>query len=130
MNEGGEMMFTVPPDAVKSRIVALLTAQLPPYNKLTVEHPDSHSPEPSQLTDTHAVVRVVVPDAEIVACVSGRWTCPNPTCNATYHLRYRPPKVAGVCDLCGTALVQRVDDREETVRNRLRVYHGVTAGLL
>jgi adenylate kinase len=83
-----------------------------------------------QVLDINAVVRLIVPDDEIVARVSGRWTCPNPSCNAIYHLRYRPPKVAGVCDLCGTALTQRVDDREETVRNRLKVYHEATAGLL
>jgi adenylate kinase len=83
-----------------------------------------------QSLDIHAVVWLVVPDDELVARISGRWICPNPTCNATYHTRYRPPKVAGVCDLCGTALVQRADDREEAVRNRLKVYHEVTAGLL
>src|SRR5262245_61232450 len=68
-----------------------------------------------QSLDIHAVVRLIVPDDEIVARISGRRICPNPTCNATYHLRYRPPKVPGVCDLCGTALIQREDDREETV---------------
>jgi adenylate kinase len=83
-----------------------------------------------QSLDVQAVVWLVVPDDELVARISGRWICPNPTCNATYHLRYRPPKVAGVCDLCGTALVQRADDREDAVRNRLKVYHEVTAGLL
>jgi adenylate kinase len=77
-----------------------------------------------------AIVRLVVPDDEIVARVSGRWTCPNPTCNATYHLRYRPPKVAGVCDLCKTPLTQRPDDREEVVRQRLGVYHQPTTDLL
>jgi adenylate kinase len=83
-----------------------------------------------QFLDINAVVRLIVPDDEIVARISGRRICPNPTCNATYHLRYRQPKVAGVCDLCGTALVQRADDREATVRNRLKVYHEVTEGVL
>jgi adenylate kinase len=83
-----------------------------------------------QSLDLNAVVWLVVPDDEIVARVSGRRICPNSTCNATYHLLYRPPKVAGVCDRCGTALVQRADDREEAVRNRLNVYHEVTEGVL
>ena len=83
-----------------------------------------------QFLDINAVVWLVVPDDEIVVRISGRRTCPNPACNATYHTRYRPPKVAGVCDLCGTALVQRADDREEAVRNRLKVYHEATAPLL
>jgi adenylate kinase len=78
----------------------------------------------------NAVVRLIVPDDEIVARVSGRWTCPNPTCNATYHTLYRPPKVPGVCDLCKTPLMQRADDSEETVRARLRLYHETTAAVL
>jgi adenylate kinase len=77
-----------------------------------------------------AVVRLAVPDDEIVVRVSGRWICPNPTCNATYHTLYRPPKVPGVCDLCQTPLVQRADDSEETVRGRLRLYHETTAAVL
>ena len=83
-----------------------------------------------QFLDVNAVVRLVVPDDEIVARVSGRWTCPNPTCNAIYHLRYKPPKVAGACDLCGTPLIQRVDDRAETVCHRLTAYHATTAEVL
>jgi adenylate kinase len=83
-----------------------------------------------QFLDLDAVVHLMVPDDEIVTRVSGRRTCPNPTCNATYHTLYRPPKVPGVCDLCGTALVQREDDREETVRNRLKIYHQEVADLL
>jgi adenylate kinase len=83
-----------------------------------------------QFLDIQAVLWLVVPDDEIVTRISGRRVCPNPACNATYHTRYRPPKVAGVCDLCGTALVQRDDDREEAVRNRLKVYHEVTEGVL
>jgi adenylate kinase len=77
-----------------------------------------------------AVVQLVVPDDEIVARVSGRWICPNPTCNATYHTLYRPPKVPGVCDVCGSKLVQREDDREETIRARLKIYHQKAADLL
>jgi adenylate kinase len=42
----------------------------------------------------------------------------------------RPPRRPGLCDLCGTELVQRADDREEVVRDRLRVYHEATAGLV
>jgi adenylate kinase len=77
-----------------------------------------------------AVVNLVVPEDEIIARTSGRWSCPNPGCKATYHTQYRPPRVPGVCDLCHTVLIQREDDRPETVRNRLRVYHETTADLL
>jgi adenylate kinase len=74
-----------------------------------------------------AAVLVSVDDEEIVRRIGGRWSCPKPGCQATYHALSKPPRVAGVCDLCGTALVQRVDDRPETVRTRLAVYHRETA---
>jgi adenylate kinase len=69
-----------------------------------------------------AVLVLMVDDDEIVRRISGRWGCPNPNCKATYHTTTKPPRIPGICDLCGTALVQREDDREETVRRRLEVY--------
>jgi adenylate kinase len=73
--------------------------------------------------DLTAVVLLTVRDEEIVRRLSGRWSCPKQGCLATYHTEKNPPKVPGVCDRCGTALVQREDDKEETVRRRLVVYH-------
>jgi len=70
-----------------------------------------------------AVIFLDVDDEEIVRRLSGRWSCPNPGCKATYHTQFNPPAQPGVCDLCHTALIQRDDDREETVRRRLVVYH-------
>jgi adenylate kinase len=66
------------------------------------------------------VLMLVAPEAEIVRRLSGRRTCPS--CGAVFHLESRPPKAAGVCDDCGSALVQRPDDTEEVIRERLRVY--------
>jgi len=80
--------------------------------------------------DLSAVILLDVVDAEIVRRLSGRWSCPKHGCKATYHVVNNPPKVAGRCDLCGTALVQRDDDKEETVKERLRVYHGNKVKLL
>jgi len=74
------------------------------------------------------VVFVVVGDERIVQRMSGRWSCP--TCKATYHLVNNPPKRPGVCDEDGTALFQRPDDKEETVRERLRQYHQNTVDLI
>jgi len=75
-----------------------------------------------------AVVQFDVPDEEVVRRISGRRVCP---ANGTvYHVTDRPPKVPGVCDLDGQALVQRDDDREEVVRERLRVFHESTDALL
>jgi adenylate kinase len=84
----------------------------------------------SQSLDLTAVVSLRVDDDEIVRRLSGRWSCPKPGCMATYHTISNPPAVAGICDRCGTKLVQRDDDKEETVKERLRVYHGNTVELI
>ncbi|EKP94868.1 adenylate kinase [Thermaerobacter subterraneus] len=69
-----------------------------------------------------------VPDAVVVERLSGRRVCP--ACGATYHVRFEPPQVEGRCDRCGAELVQRSDDREETVRQRLAVYRQQTEPLV
>lgn len=81
-----------------------------------------------QALDLTAVVALVVCDEEIVRRLSGRRSCPK--CKATFHVAFKPPRVADTCDECGTPLVQRDDDREDTVRARLKVYHEATAGLV
>ena len=73
-------------------------------------------------------INVEVPDDHIVRRMSGRRSCPK--CNAIYHVTHMPPKQEGICDQCGEALVQREDDREETVMNRLKVYHDQTEPLI
>jgi adenylate kinase len=75
-----------------------------------------------------AVVYLSVPEAELLRRLSGRRVCPE--CNAIYHVDTMAPKEEGVCDRCGMALIQREDEREEVVRNRLRVYAQQTAPLL
>jgi len=69
-----------------------------------------------------------VPDEVIIDRLSGRRVCSK--CGAVYHVKYNPPKVEGVCDLCGGALVQRDDDKEEVVRKRLEVYRKQTQPLI
>ena len=76
------------------------------------------------------VLLLDLPDEEIVRRLSGRWSCPKQGCLATYHTVSNPPKVPGVCDNCGTKLIQRADDKEETVRARLGVYHKDTVELI
>lgn len=77
-----------------------------------------------------AVVLLAVRDEEIVHRVGGRWSCPKSGCKATYQTESNPPRVPGICDDCGTPLVQRADDKPETVRNRLVVYHKDTVELI
>ncbi|RMH79598.1 MAG: adenylate kinase [Acidobacteria bacterium] len=68
------------------------------------------------------------PEELIVERLSGRLTCSS--CGALYHRVYKPPKDDMVCDLCGGKLLQREDDREDVVRNRIRVYKEQTASLV
>jgi len=70
-----------------------------------------------------AVIVLAVPDADIVKRLSGRWNCPKPDCKATFHTLFKPPARPGICDECGSALMQRDDDKEETVRHRLAIFH-------
>jgi adenylate kinase len=83
-----------------------------------------------QFLDLTAVVLLNVDDEEIILRLSGRWSCPTAGCKATYHTVNNPPKVPGICDRCGGHLVQRSDDRPETVRARLVVYHHNTVELI
>jgi adenylate kinase len=75
-----------------------------------------------------AVINVEVDDDVISDRMSGRRVCSN--CGETYHLEYHPPKVEGVCDICGHHLIQRPDDLKESVMNRLRIYKNKTQPLL
>ena len=74
------------------------------------------------------VVEIAVDDEEIVKRLSGRRV--HPASGRVYHTEYNPPKVAGKDDLTGEELVQREDDKEETVRHRLSVYHSQTKPLV
>jgi len=60
--------------------------------------------------------------------MTGRRVCL--TCGASYHIKFNPPKVAGKCDLCGSDLVQRADDTEETVNERIDIYEAQTQPLI
>jgi len=71
---------------------------------------------------------LIVPDDLLVERLTGRRTCKS--CGMMYHIKYKPPKVEGKCDVCEGELYQRPDDNEETVRNRLKVYHEQTAPLI
>lgn len=75
-------------------------------------------------------IELNVPDEEIIRRVVNRVTCSNKACGAIYNLETRPPKQAGICDICGSKLTKRDDDNEETVRKRLTVYHSNAKDLL
>jgi adenylate kinase len=75
-----------------------------------------------------AVLNYEMPLDQIVARLSGRRTCPK--CKAVYHTTNRPPRVQGICDHCGGELVQREDDRPESVRVRMETYEKSTRPLI
>lgn len=73
-------------------------------------------------------INVDVPDENIINRMSGRRACVS--CGGTYHIVYAPTKTEGVCDACGGELVLRDDDKPETVKKRLDVYHEQTQPLI
>ena len=72
------------------------------------------------------VVNIVVDESALVRRITGRRMC---KCGATYHIDFNPPGKEGICDKCGAELYQRDDDREETVRSRIKVYRDQTEPL-
>jgi adenylate kinase len=75
------------------------------------------------------VIEVAVPDERLIERITGRFTCKN--CGEGYHDKFKQPRVAGVCDVCGhSEFVRRADDTVETVKARLKAYHDQTAPLL
>ena len=75
-----------------------------------------------------AVLNFKIGDAMAVKRLLGRLVCPN--CKRSYNREFKPPRVEGTCDVCGHALVNRVDDDEETIQRRLEVYHSQTQPLV
>ena len=73
-------------------------------------------------------INVEVPDENIIKRMSGRRACVS--CGATYHLEHIPPKKDGLCDTCGAELILRDDDKPETVKKRLDIYHEQTQPLI
>ncbi len=74
------------------------------------------------------VLNIQVPEEVLIERVTGRRICR--TCGAVYHIKFKPPKQEGICDLDGGELYQRDDDTEETMRNRLKVYWEQTSPLI
>ncbi|MBD9156919.1 MAG: adenylate kinase [Lachnospiraceae bacterium] len=73
-------------------------------------------------------INMEVPDENIINRMGGRRACL--ACGSTYHIVYAPTRVEGICDRCGEKLVLRDDDKPETVKNRLNVYHNQTQPLI
>jgi len=81
-----------------------------------------------QKTTIDRAISFEVPEQDLIRRLTGRRSCP--ACKRAYHLDFQPPQQPDRCDVCGERLIQRKDDREETVKNRLRVYAQETTPLL
>lgn len=75
-----------------------------------------------------AVLNIQVSEETLIERLGERRTCVN--CGATYHMRYNPTKVDGICDRCGHETILREDDRPESIRTRMAAYHAKTAPLI
>lgn len=77
---------------------------------------------------SYQVISLDVSDEEVIKRLSGRLSCPQ--CGSGYNLNYKKPEHSGMCDKCRSALVRRSDDTQETIRERLKVYHHQTKPVL
>lgn len=78
--------------------------------------------------ELNAVVKIVADDQTLIKRISGRRLCPK--CSAVYHIDSKRPQVENTCDNCKAEIIQREDDKEETVKNRLKIYHAQADQLL
>ena len=85
-------------------------------------------PQAEALENALNAIDIDVPDENIINRMSGRRACVG--CGATYHVLFNPTKVEGKCDVCGESLILRDDDKPETVKKRLDVYHTQTQPLI
>lgn len=92
-----------------------------PRNKKQAEALEEMLEEQNQKVDL--ALFLDIPDEDIIYRTIKRRICSNKDCGAIYNLEYKKPKVEGICDICGSKLIQRKDDNEETITERLRVYH-------
>jgi adenylate kinase len=123
------------PDELTTRLVAERLGQGDAGNGFLLDGFPRTQPQGEALagvlTDLGRTLNKVVlfscPDDVLVARITGRRFC---ECGASYHVEFVPPQTAGVCDRCGKELFQREDDQEDTVRNRLAVYHENTTPLI
>ena len=76
------------------------------------------------------VPELIIPDQIIIERILNRATCSNKECGAIYNTKFKPPKVDGICDICGAPLSTRIDDSEETIKNRLEVYREKSKDLI
>lgn len=76
------------------------------------------------------VPELQIEDEIIIQRILNRVTCSNKECGAIYNTKFKPPKKEGICDICGASLISRVDDNEETIKERLATYYKNAQGII
>ena len=76
------------------------------------------------------VINLEVPEDLLIKRLTSRRTCSNPACQAVYNIHTMPPRKEGICDKCGSAIIQRDDEKEDVIRKRLATYNDKTAPLI
>jgi adenylate kinase len=127
MESGGLVSDDIIIDLIKERITQADCAKGFLFDGFPRTIPQAEALKEAGVTIDH-VVEIAVDDEEIVSRVAGRRI--HPASGRIYHVQYSPPKVAGLDDATGEALIQREDDKEETVRHRLSIYHSQTKPLV
>ena len=124
MDAGGLVPNEIIIGMMKEKIEGLSGAFLLDGYPRTIEQADALA----TIVDIDLAINIDVADEVLVDRLTKRRSCPK--CNAVYHLTNKPPKKDGICDSCGAELYQRDDDKEETIRNRLKVYRENTFPLI
>ena len=114
--EAGELV----PDPVVNAIVEAAVSDADGFVLDGYPRNEEQAEHLGEITDLDVVLLLDVAESELVDRLSGRRVCA--ACGANYHVEFNPPEEPGVCDECGGELIQRDDDTEDTVRERLRVY--------
>jgi adenylate kinase len=127
----------VPDSEVNAVVAELFSGENRPEKFVTDGYPRTYSQAiafdtllAQQTLALTAVVNLTIPDDEVVRRISGRRCCANSGCAVCYNVYYRQSKIAGKCDKCGSVLILRDDDQEETVRRRLGEFHRTTTALI
>lgn len=99
-----------------------------PRNRVQAEALEKMLEEMRQKVDI--ALYLDMPDEDIIYRTVKRRICSNKDCGEIYNLEFKKPKQEGICDVCGSKLIQRKDDNEETITNRLKVYHEQSKDLI
>lgn len=121
------------PDSVMIEIIEDALSHLPANSKIVLDGfprtlPQAEALDSKSNTKVARAIYFKIPLDVLVARLTGRRSCPK--CGESYHTIFIPPDKEGICNKCGTALVQRVDDKEEVVRKRLQVFYSQNSSLV